>query len=141
MKENSHAPRAHNGHTVPQQEPRPLEGAFGALLPEIQRAVKAEGYVTPTPIQEQCIPHLLEGRDLLGCAQTGTGKTAAFALPLLHRLADNAGKSHPRQPLALILAPTRELAGQIGDSFRTYGRHLRLRTGVVFVVTEAARRG
>ena len=102
------------------------------LAQPILRAIADEGYTTPTPIQGKSIPPLLEGRDLLGVAQTGTGKTAAFALPLLHRLADNAGKSHPRQPLALILAPTRELAGQIGDSFRTYGRHLRLRTGVVF---------
>ena len=102
------------------------------LAQPILRAIADEGYTTPTPIQCKSIPPLLEGRDLLGVAQTGTGKTAAFALPLLHRLADNAGKSHPRQPLALILAPTRELAGQIGDSFRTYGRHLRLRTGVVF---------
>jgi len=102
------------------------------LAQPILRAIADEGYTTPTPIQGKSIPPLLEGRDLLGVAQTGTGKTAAFALPLLHRLADNVGKSHPRQPLALILAPTRELAGQIGDSFRTYGRHLRLRTGVVF---------
>ena len=102
------------------------------LAQPILRAIADEGYTTPTPIQGKSIPPLLEGRDLLGVAPTGTGKTAAFALPLLHRLADNAGKSHPRQPLALILAPTRELAGQIGDSFRTYGRHLRLRTGVVF---------
>ena len=102
------------------------------LAQPILRAIADEGYTTPTPIQGKSIPPLLEGRDLLGVAQPGTGKTAAFALPLLHRLADNAGKSHPRQPLALILAPTRELAGQIGDSFRTYGRHLRLRTGVVF---------
>ena len=102
------------------------------LAQPILRAIADEGYTTPTPIQGKSIPPLLKGRDLLGVAQTGTGKTAAFALPLLHRLADNAGKSHPRQPLALILAPTRELAGQIGDSFRTYGRHLRLRTGVVF---------
>ena len=86
----------------------------------------------PPPIQSKSIPPLLDGRDLLGIAQTGTGKTAAFALPLLHRLAKTAGKPHPRQPLALILAPTRELAGQIGDSLRTYGRHLHLRSDVVF---------
>ena len=110
MKENSHAPRAHNGHTVPQQEPRPLEGAFGALLPEIQRAVNAEGYVTPTPIQEQCIPHLLEGRDLLGCAQTGTGKTAAYGIPIIENI---AGRSDFVQ--ALILVPTRELTIQVSE--------------------------
>jgi len=132
MKENSNAPRAHNGHAVPQQEPHPLEGAFGALLPEIQRAVNAEGYVTPTPIQEQCIPYLLEGRDLLGCAQTGTGKTAAFSLPLLQRLSGRSRKFQKGTPLSLILAPTRELAAQIGDSIRTYGRFLRVRHTVIF---------
>jgi ATP-dependent RNA helicase RhlE len=132
MKENSHAPRAHNGHDVPQQEPRPLEGAFGTFLPEIQRAVSAEGYVTPTPIQEQCIPHLLEGRDLLGCAQTGTGKTAAFALPLLQLIAGRSRKFQRGTPLSLILAPTRELAAQIGDSIKTYGRFLRIRHTVIF---------
>ncbi len=103
-----------------------------ALAQPILRAIADEGYTTPTPIQSKSIPPLLDGRDLLGIAQTGTGKTAAFALPLLHRLAKTAGKPHPRQPLALILAPTRELAGQIGDSLRTYGRHLHLRSDVVF---------
>ena len=102
------------------------------LAQPILRAIADEGYTTLTPIQGKSIPPLLEGRDLLGVAQTGTGKTAAFALPLLHRLAENAGKPHSRQPRALILAPTRELAGQIGDSLRTYGRHLRLRSAVVF---------
>ncbi len=106
------------------------------LAQPVLRAIAEEGYSTPTPIQCKSIPPLLDGRDLLGVAQTGTGKTAAFSLPLLHRLAKNAGtprsKPHSRQPLALILAPTRELAGQIGDSLRTYGRHLHLRTAVVF---------
>ncbi len=102
------------------------------LAQPILRAIEDEGYATPTPIQAKSIPHLIQGRDLLGVAQTGTGKTAAFALPLLHRLAGNAGKSHRRLPRALILAPTRELAGQIGDSIETYGRHLRLRSAVVF---------
>ncbi len=106
------------------------------LAQPVLRAIAEEGYSTPTPIQCKSIPPLLGGRDLLGVAQTGTGKTAAFSLPLLHRLAKNAGtprsKPHSRQPLALILAPTRELAGQIGDSLRTYGRHLHLRTAVVF---------
>ncbi|MFQ5534899.1 MAG: DEAD/DEAH box helicase [Sphingomonadales bacterium] len=102
------------------------------LAQPILRAISDEGYTTATPIQDKSIPPLLEGRDLLGVAQTGTGKTAAFALPLLHRLAKNAGKPHRRQPRALILAPTRELAGQIGDSLRSYGRHLRLRSAVVF---------
>ena len=102
------------------------------LAPSLLRAIADEGYTTPTPIQEKAIPPLLAGRDLLGVAQTGTGKTAAFALPILHRLAGNTAKPQSRRPRALILAPTRELAGQIGDSFRTYGRHLRLRTCVVF---------
>ena len=102
------------------------------LAHPILRAIADEGYTTPTPIQLKSIPALLEGRDLLGVAQTGTGKTAAFALPLLHRLANHAGRARRGQPRALILAPTRELAGQICDSFRTYGRHLRLRTSVVF---------
>ncbi len=102
------------------------------LAQPILRAISDEGYTTPTPIQGKSIPPLLDGRDLLGVAQTGTGKTAAFALPILHRLADNAGKASPRRPRVLILAPTRELASQIGDSFGHYGRHLRLRTGVVF---------
>lgn len=106
-------------------------GAFETLIPELQRAVAAEGYDTPTPVQTQCIPELLAGRDLIGCAQTGTGKTAAFALPLLQRL---AGKPRPRRgtPRALILAPTRELAAQIGESIRTYGRFLRVSHTVVF---------
>ncbi len=101
------------------------------LAHPILRAIADEGYTTATPIQVSSIPPLLEKRDLLGVAQTGTGKTAAFALPLLHRLAENAGQPQGRRPRALILAPTRELAIQIGDSLRTYGRHLRLRSTVV----------
>jgi ATP-dependent RNA helicase RhlE len=101
-------------------------------MPELQRAIDGEGYDSPTPIQEQCIPHLLAGRDILGCAQTGTGKTAAFALPLLQHL-NKIGKRPGRgTPRALILAPTRELAAQIGQSIRTYGRFLRLRHTVIF---------
>ena len=102
------------------------------LAQPILRAINDEGYTTPTPIQGKAIPPLLSGRDLLGVAQTGTGKTAAFALPLLHRLADGAGKVLGNKPRALILAPTRELAGQIGDSFKSYGRHLSLRSTVIF---------
>jgi len=102
------------------------------LAQPILRAIEEEGYTTPTPIQNKSIPALLEGQDLLGIAQTGTGKTAAFALPVLHRLAGAGQKSLPRQPRALILAPTRELAGQIGDSLRVYGRHVPLRSTVVF---------
>src|SRR5882672_560016 len=94
------------------------------------RALKAENYEAPTPIQANAIPHLLAGRDLLGIAQTGTGKTAAFALPILQRLAERKAQPSSRAPLALILTPTRELAAQIGESFRTYGRHLGLRQTV-----------
>ncbi len=100
------------------------------LIEPIARAVADEGYKTPTPIQARCIPHLLKGRDLLGCAQTGTGKTAAFALPILQGLAKSGGrKSRIR---TLVLTPTRELAAQIADSFNTYGRHLRLTCTVIF---------
>ncbi len=102
------------------------------LAQPILRAIRDEGYSQATPIQAQSIPLLIEGHDLRGVAQTGTGKTAAFALPILHRLAENPGKPIRRQPRALILAPTRELAAQIGDSLRTYGRHLRLHTTVAF---------
>ena len=102
------------------------------LAQPILRAIAEEDYTTPTPIQQKSIPQLLKGRDLLGVAQTGTGKTAAFALPLLHRLAENPDAARRGEPRALILAPTRELAGQIGDSLKTYGRHLRLRSTVVF---------
>src|SRR5262245_957462 len=102
------------------------------LCEPVLRAVAAEGYAEPTPIQSQAIPHLLAGRDLLGCAQTGTGKTAAFSLPILHRLwtakqefvKAHGGKPAGKRPLqALILCPTRELAVQIGESLATYGRY------------------
>ena len=111
------------------------------LIQPLLRAVATEGYDTPTPIQQQAIPHVLEGRDLLGCAQTGTGKTAAFALPILQRLAtsgpapaaQNGRGAPPPSPIrALILTPTRELASQIGDSFSVYGRNLRIRNTVIF---------
>ena len=102
------------------------------LIEPIQRAVRAENYATPTPIQVQAIPHLLQGRDLLGCAQTGTGKTAAFALPILQRLAGEPRRPGPRACRVLVLTPTRELAAQIEASFATYGRHLRLTRAVVF---------
>jgi ATP-dependent RNA helicase RhlE len=100
------------------------------LIEPLLRAVRAEGYSTPTPIQEQAIPHVLEGRDLLGVAQTGTGKTAAFALPILQHLAQNPRQGHHIR--VLVLAPTRELASQIGDSFRTYGRHTGVKQVTIF---------
>jgi ATP-dependent RNA helicase RhlE len=124
------------------------------LSEPILRAVLAEGYSIPTPIQVKAIPHVLEGRDVLGCAQTGTGKTAAFALPILHRLGlarpqddrhdrgasgrascpPRTRETHgPRRAIrVLILAPTRELAAQIDESFRVYGRHTAMRHAVIF---------
>ena len=103
------------------------------LSEPILRAVIAEGYPAPTPIQAQAIPHVIAGRDLLGCAQTGTGKTAAFALPILERLSSAAPpKGQGRKIRTLVLSPTRELASQIGDSFQAYGRNTTLRHTVVF---------
>ena len=98
----------------------------------LQRALAEKDYTIPSPIQAQAIPHLLEGRDLIGTAQTGTGKTAAFALPILHRLSADPRSAGPKRIRALILTPTRELAAQIGESFRAYGKHLRLHHTVVF---------
>ena len=103
-----------------------------ALIEPIQRALTAEKYETPTPIQTQAIPHLLAGRDLLGIAQTGTGKTAAFGLPILQRLFQDKTQAGPKNARCLILTPTRELAVQIADSLRTYGRNLHLRMGLVY---------
>ena len=113
------------------QERKSFE-AFG-LRPEILRAIAEKNYTTPTPIQEKAIPFVLEGKDLLGCAQTGTGKTAAFALPILHRLRGSPWKGGGRRPIrALVLTPTRELASQIAESFGAYGRHTDLRHAIVF---------
>jgi ATP-dependent RNA helicase RhlE len=98
---------------------------FGLAEP-ITRALNTEGYVTPTPIQADAIPLVLAGRDLIGIAQTGTGKTAAFALPILHRLAGNPRQLEKKTCRVLVLSPTRELSAQILESFRTYGKHLRL---------------
>ena len=98
------------------------------LLPELLRAVADKGYDTPTPIQSQAIPAVLAGRDVLAGAQTGTGKTAGFILPILQKL----NGTQARSPRALVLTPTRELAAQVADSARQYGRHLKLRTQVVF---------
>ena len=109
-----------------------LAGAFQTLIPSIQRAISAAGYETPSPIQEQCIPIALDGRDILGCAQTGTGKTAAFTLPILQRMAAERMPLRSGRPRALILAPTRELAAQIGESITDYARFLRLSHMVIF---------
>ena len=103
------------------------------LSAELLRAVSDLGYDTPTPIQLGAIPPVLAGRDLLAAAQTGTGKTAGFALPLLQRLsAENPHPRGPRAPRALVLVPTRELAAQVGESFDDYGRHLHQRTVLIF---------
>ncbi|MCM2278292.1 MAG: DEAD/DEAH box helicase [Oligoflexia bacterium] len=116
------------------------------LLPLILQAIRSEGYTRPTPIQEQAIPRILEGKDLLACAQTGTGKTAAFALPILQILSEApAGAAHGtevhpighsrarhREIRCLVLTPTRELASQIGESFTNYGQGLELRNTVIF---------
>ncbi len=103
-----------------------------ALIEPIRRALSLENYQRPTPIQAAAIPPLLAGRDLCGIAQTGTGKTAAVALPMLQRLAAEATPRRRFSPRALVLAPTRELAIQIGESFRAYGRFLSLRHAVIF---------
>jgi len=101
------------------------------LAEPLLRALKAENYEIPTPIQAQAIPALLANKDLLGIAQTGTGKTAAFALPILQALAANKQHAVPKSPRVLVLAPTRELAVQIGDAFRTYGKFMGLRYAVI----------
>lgn len=105
------------------------------LMPELLRAVEDAGYTEPTPIQRQAIPVVLAGRDMMGGAQTGTGKTAGFILPLLQRLAPHASSSTSpaRHPVrALVLAPTRELAMQVHESVLTYGRHLPLRATCIY---------
>lgn len=106
------------------------------LVQPLLRAIAEEGYTTPTPIQAKSIPELLKGNDIMGIAQTGTGKTAAFALPLLNRLSRSGGKAEARAPKraarALILAPTRELANQIFTCVKTYSKHMGLRSAVVY---------
>jgi ATP-dependent RNA helicase RhlE len=118
-----------------------------ALSEPLLRALAEAQHHAPTPIQAAAIGHLLAGKDLLGCAQTGTGKTAAFALPILQRFSQRPVHAAPFSPRALVLSPTRELAAQIGDSFRQYGKHLKVRHTVVFggvgygAQVEALRRG
>ncbi|WP_406661587.1 DEAD/DEAH box helicase [Methanolobus sp. ZRKC3] len=103
-----------------------------SLIYPLQRALSEEGYVTPTPIQKLSIPHLLNGRDMIGIAQTGTGKTAAFILPILHNMSASHKNLRPGTPRVLVLAPTRELAAQIGDSFSTYGKFTKFKHTVIF---------
>lgn len=102
------------------------------IIKPILQAIEEEGYTTATPIQTQAIPLLLNGRDVLGCAQTGTGKTAAFSIPILQILSEQPQEKGKRHIKSLILTPTRELAIQIGDSLDAYGRHLPLRNTVIF---------
>jgi len=120
--------------TAPLSTPTPSTNAFAelGLVPELLSALAAEGYTVPTPIQLKAIPSVLQGRDLLGIAQTGTGKTAAFALPILQRLMADRKPSPRKGCRALILSPTRELATQISESFKTYGRNSGLSSGVIF---------
>jgi ATP-dependent RNA helicase RhlE len=102
------------------------------LSPSLLRAVAEQGYTQPTPIQGRVIPVVLEGRDVMAGAQTGTGKTAGFTLPLLQRLSSNPPQSGPRRVRALILTPTRELAAQVGESVRDYGKYLPMKSAVIF---------
>jgi ATP-dependent RNA helicase RhlE len=98
----------------------------------ILKAIEDEGYITPTPIQEQSIPILLRRKDLLGCAQTGTGKTAAFAIPILqHLILDRQRNNGPRKIRSLIVTPTRELAIQIAESFTVYGKYTGIKNTVI----------
>ncbi len=114
--------------------PQADAGSFAdlGLSAPLLRALADEGYTTPTPIQTKAIPHVLAGRDLFGCAQTGTGKTAAFALPLIDRMLAAPKQPAPRRCRVLVLAPTRELAAQIQESFKAYGRHARLKAAVIY---------
>lgn len=130
MNEQLHSKRA--GEHNSQARTHRHTGIFAALSSPLQRAIEKQGYEVPTPIQEQAIPPALSGRDILGSAQTGTGKTAAFVLPLLQRLAENAEHVKTKKPRALIIAPTRELAAQIGDSIQNYGHFMSLSHVVIF---------
>ncbi len=104
-----------------------------SLSKSIQRAVFEEGYTSPTPIQEKAIPFILQGKDLVGCAQTGTGKTAAFAIPIIHNLHRMIGSSKKTKEIrCLVVTPTRELAVQIGESFDTYGKYTNIRQLTIF---------
>src|SRR3954470_10203366 len=113
---------------------------FGLADP-ISRALKEENYHTPTPIQSQTVPIAMTGRDVVGIAQTGTGKTAAFALPILHRILENRIKPQPKTCRVLVLSPTRELSGQILDSFNAYGRHMNLSSALAIGGVPMRRQG
>jgi len=133
----------HNNHntvtpsapaTTPSTVAAPVTITFAelSLAEPLQRALSEKNYTIPSPIQAKAIPFLLQGRDLIGVAQTGTGKTAAFALPILQRLAANPAPATPKRPRVLVLAPTRELAAQIQQSFSSYGKFMKLSSAVVF---------
>jgi ATP-dependent RNA helicase RhlE len=124
----------HLNHTDHSTAPSPAASGFAdlGLSAPLLQALADEGYTTPTPIQTKAIPHVLAGRDLFGCAQTGTGKTAAFALPLIDRMLADPRKPAPRRCRVLVLAPTRELAAQIFESFKAYGRHAKTRAAVIY---------
>jgi ATP-dependent RNA helicase RhlE len=124
-------PTTHSAHSFAAAPAATAFAALGLSAPLLQ-ALADEGYTTPTPIQTKAIPHVLAGRDLFGCAQTGTGKTAAFALPLIDRMLAHPRKPAPRCCRVLVLAPTRELAAQIFESFKAYGRHARTRAAVIY---------
>ncbi|MEO7007903.1 MAG: DEAD/DEAH box helicase, partial [Caldimonas sp.] len=115
--------------------PDSLEFSSVGLDPRLQRAVADQGYLTMTPIQAKAIPFVLAGRDIMGAAQTGTGKTAAFSLPLLHKMLrhENSSMSPARHPVrALVIAPTRELADQVASNIKGYAAHSKLRVAVVY---------
>jgi ATP-dependent RNA helicase RhlE len=127
------APSPSHVHPIAAPAPSPSTTFASLNLAEpLLRALNEKNYLEPSPIQAQSIPYLLQGRDLIGIAQTGTGKTAAFALPILQRLSANPAPATPKRPRALILAPTRELAAQIAQSFGTYGKHLKLSHAAIF---------
>src|SRR3982750_2281560 len=143
MNELHSAPAALHGEPVSPPSPAPDADAAAASLkfPAVglstllQSAVAEQGYTTMTPIQAKAIPVVLAGRDVMGAAQTGTGKTAAFSLPLLHKMLphENASMSPARHPVrALVIAPTRELADQVADNIKGYAAHSKLRVAVVF---------
>jgi ATP-dependent RNA helicase RhlE len=111
---------------------------FGLAEP-IARAIAEEKYVTATPIQVQTIPIVLSGRDVIGIAQTGTGKTAAFALPILHHIFANRRRMERKCCRVLVISPTRELSAQILDSFRAYGRHLHIRAALAMASMSSSR--
>ena len=129
------APAGEAPSSVPVAEAPSLKFSAVGLHPVLQSAVAAQGYTVMTPIQAKAIPIVLAGRDVMGAAQTGTGKTAAFSLPLLHRMLahENSSMSPARHPVrALVIAPTRELADQVADNIKGYAAHSKLRVAVVF---------